>query len=328
MARLTDPQLSRTDQMQTLYPRKPYLLCLQDPANDLNDLGKMTYAIKHIQAVFRRAKQRIQFDLQYENRYQEDKSEERTWSYMEYLVKADYRWFELHRSRVERCADPTKLDDRDFSEGRIAREFENRVSWYKGVAEEHDKLAMKKAIATQKPEQSLELHGINDDEYGWQLSPSTDQRPLLEAENRGEIFQKPPFGIAFAEALNRTCWPETSRKSQEGQQIIPASKTRSKPPKKDPNHLAQKIQVNNGNDGRSLARMKASEKHAGVEETAPTRPGTQHEDLVEERDRGEASGQGPLGKEGVLSGEEEVHENDAHKGNAGCDDEAREKKVS
>ena len=263
----------------------------------------MTYAIKHIQATFRKAKERIQFALQHENQYRQDKFEGRTWSYIGYLVKADYRWFELHRSRIERCADPTKSDDRDYSEGRIAREFENRVRWYKGVAEEHDNLH----------EPGLEFTDGNDvNNIGIKDSFNDGTRPACYPTDK--IFQEPPFGIAFAEALSRTCWPETSRKSPEGQKITPASETRRKTAKKDPKHLVPKLQVDNGNDGLPLARTKASGKRP---ESTPgwRRPLGRDPGGSTRIPSSEASWPGPLARKVVSHAREEVH--DAPKENVG-----------
>lgn len=42
---------------------QPYLLCLQDPANPVNDLGRKTNAIKHIQAVVRWVGERLEKNL-------------------------------------------------------------------------------------------------------------------------------------------------------------------------------------------------------------------------------------------------------------------------
>lgn len=52
IARLLDPMLRGIDIMPKLDPKKPYLLCLQDPANPINDLGCKAYGIKHIQRLF------------------------------------------------------------------------------------------------------------------------------------------------------------------------------------------------------------------------------------------------------------------------------------
>ena len=136
--------------MQTFYPRKPYLLCLQDPANNLNDLGKNAYAIKHIQATFCKVKQRIQTYLEHEDKdevedevededvFIDGKTHARMRCYLGCFLRADYRPFELRRSRVERYADSTNLDDRDYSNEMILRDYEKRVNEYTSVAEEED----------------------------------------------------------------------------------------------------------------------------------------------------------------------------------------------
>ena len=57
--RLQDPMLHGIDIMKTYYKRKPYLLCLQDPADPTNDLGKNAYGIKHVQEMFRKFSQQL-----------------------------------------------------------------------------------------------------------------------------------------------------------------------------------------------------------------------------------------------------------------------------
>ncbi|KAK4545037.1 hypothetical protein LTR36_003588 [Oleoguttula mirabilis] len=44
-------------------PLQPYLLCLQDPANPTNDLGRKTNAIKHIVAVLAHVRRGVEFDV-------------------------------------------------------------------------------------------------------------------------------------------------------------------------------------------------------------------------------------------------------------------------
>ena len=100
----TDPQLNSIERMQTLYPRKPYLLCLQDPANDMNDLGKNAYAIKHIQATFKLAHETLQSVLEGSNETSDDRANGKTLSYLDHLLRADYRSFESHRSGMDQGA--------------------------------------------------------------------------------------------------------------------------------------------------------------------------------------------------------------------------------
>ncbi|KAL8794561.1 MAG: hypothetical protein Q9195_002896 [Heterodermia aff. obscurata] len=51
-ASTSDPMLRGIEIMKTYDRRKPYLLCLQDPANAVNDLGCRSYGIKHVQKLF------------------------------------------------------------------------------------------------------------------------------------------------------------------------------------------------------------------------------------------------------------------------------------
>lgn len=133
-AHFDDPQLNGIDKMQTFYPRKPYLLCLQDPANDLNDLGKNSYAIKHIQATFSKAHKDIRNLLNGKTKLEKG----RIPTYLDNLVRADYRAFEMRRSRIERCADPAESDDLDYSEERIRGDYERRVNSNKVDVEKND----------------------------------------------------------------------------------------------------------------------------------------------------------------------------------------------
>ena len=52
-AQLSDPMLRGLAIMRTYDPKRPYLLCLQDPANAVNDLGCRAYGIKHVQELFK-----------------------------------------------------------------------------------------------------------------------------------------------------------------------------------------------------------------------------------------------------------------------------------
>lgn len=163
MARMADSQLSGIDKMRISNRRKPYLLCLQDPANDLNDVGKNAYAIKHIQATFNKATESIQAALGKKNEKSEDNAKGGVWSCLDSLVRADYRYFEVRRSRVERCANPRKLDDGDYSEARIRKEFEKRVNRYKGIAEDEDFLEPAlEAIDGNAAESKEAKDGLND----------------------------------------------------------------------------------------------------------------------------------------------------------------------
>ena len=133
ISRTSDPQLKGIDMMEKCHPRKPYLLCLQDPANHTNDLGMNTYAIKHIQATFNRARQRIQAASEEPNKNLDDKSW--AWSCLDSLVRADYRHFEKRRSKIARSLSRGQRMDLDYSKERIDEEFAKRVKQYKRVVE-------------------------------------------------------------------------------------------------------------------------------------------------------------------------------------------------
>ena len=57
--RANDPLMREIDAIPKLDLWKPYLLCLKDPANSSNDLGRKAYAIKHVQETFRLVRKRI-----------------------------------------------------------------------------------------------------------------------------------------------------------------------------------------------------------------------------------------------------------------------------
>lgn len=183
-ARTTDSQPSGVDQMQKLYPRKPYLLCLQDPANYLNDLGKNAYAIKHIQATFNKASESIQALPERQNEGSDDRTKDKIWSCLDSLARADYRPFEVRRSMVERCAKPKKLDDRGYSRERIDKDFEKRVNRHKGIAEEDD-------IFHESGVESIDVNAANGIEAeGCSSDDSTEPawhpEPLTRTQERRE----------------------------------------------------------------------------------------------------------------------------------------------
>ena len=133
IARAKDPQLRGIDEIvQKSEIRKPYLLCLQDPASHFNDLGKNAYAIKHVQATFQKAREGIL--KSFHNRKTLGVTEE--WSALNAMVRANYKDFELDRRRIERCVDrDTILGPLDTSTDSIKSFFEKRLRTYKGNQE-------------------------------------------------------------------------------------------------------------------------------------------------------------------------------------------------
>ena len=102
---------------------RPYLLCLQDPANRSNDLGCKAYLIKHIQEIFRFARESILRQLK------EGKNVHiRRQSYLNTLVQANYQDFEAHRSRMERNSRPKSDRSPDYSKFQVYADYQRRVS--------------------------------------------------------------------------------------------------------------------------------------------------------------------------------------------------------
>ena len=103
--------------------RRPYLLSLQDPVNDINDLGKNAYAMKHIQATFQKARNSVLSSL----KRGEEAHKDEFWSCLDPLLRADYGVFEARRSRVERGRDNAMLEDLEFPGAKVETDYLERV---------------------------------------------------------------------------------------------------------------------------------------------------------------------------------------------------------
>ncbi|KAL9122263.1 MAG: hypothetical protein Q9187_001182 [Circinaria calcarea] len=97
-----DPYLWSIDLIRKCHPDKPWALCLQDPADPVNDLGRKTYQIKHVQASFAAARQRIWSRVQRWDRM--DIKTRQTWAQglLDPLVRARYDEFEASRQVLAR----------------------------------------------------------------------------------------------------------------------------------------------------------------------------------------------------------------------------------
>ena len=116
-------------------PRRPYLLCLQDPANAYNDLGRPSYAIKYVQTIFKKMHASIKKALSQPGLTQRFED----WSLLAPMVRADYSLFEINRRNLERCNNPdAKLTPEDATEGTISALLERRLKIHKGEMEEDD----------------------------------------------------------------------------------------------------------------------------------------------------------------------------------------------
>ena len=97
--RLADPILKGIDIIRKPKQDMPYLLCLQDPGNPTNDLGKRILEIKNIQACFTTARQNVIHSLRrWESLAESDVQYKRKrYTFLNSLVSADYEAFYRQR---------------------------------------------------------------------------------------------------------------------------------------------------------------------------------------------------------------------------------------
>lgn len=97
--------------------RQPYLLCMQDPADPKNDLGRKCTSIKHIQVVFHAAKRQIMFAMKKWEQMDKSKRESAmvaaTGGCLWPLVGADYRCFENNRNKLKQSVEKAVMDKYD-----------------------------------------------------------------------------------------------------------------------------------------------------------------------------------------------------------------------
>lgn len=91
------------DVMRKYQYEGPFLLCLQDPADSSNDLGCKSYAIKHVQAVFRSARERIEIAMREWEAKTESERQNVKNGCLDPLVRALYTSFEERRTRVKKA---------------------------------------------------------------------------------------------------------------------------------------------------------------------------------------------------------------------------------
>lgn len=103
---ISAPRRLGLDSMQKLDTQRPYLLCLQDPADYGQDLGKHAYKIKHIQATFKSAYQRIKNDLAMADKYR-SYGKAKPSSFLCHLLEANYEPLETRRKQVAQFASNT-----------------------------------------------------------------------------------------------------------------------------------------------------------------------------------------------------------------------------
>ena len=125
--------------------RRPYLLCLQDPADAYNDLGRPSYAIKHIQLIFRETRRKMRTFIENLLSRRGLTQESEDGSFLAPMVRADYSSFEITRRDIEHCNTPDAgLDPEDVDEDTISALLERRLRIYRGEMEK-DSLPSKRA---------------------------------------------------------------------------------------------------------------------------------------------------------------------------------------
>lgn len=117
-------RISGVDVMPKSRNERPFYLCLQDPADPTNDLGNGAYAIKHVQAVFRSARERIERAMcEWEGMTKSERENVNT-GCLHPLVGASYTHLESQRDFVKRAVGQTEevnqeLADEYFQKSRM-----------------------------------------------------------------------------------------------------------------------------------------------------------------------------------------------------------------
>ena len=162
-----DPQSLGLASIQIFQPRRPYLLCLQDPTNHLNDLGKNANDIKHIQRTFLALHDCMRHTMEVKQPLAKDFLGPH--SHLAALVQANYLDFEHHRSRVEQYALPQAEKNSDFSEERLIADQADRAQEFKkraGHANEYRKRRQQEALIQQYQMPSASIYGSEDARFG------------------------------------------------------------------------------------------------------------------------------------------------------------------
>ena len=105
-----------------LWRHQPYLMCLLDPVNPLNDLGIKAYGIKHIQAFFGHARGEVKKLLR-ERKDASGPITDRVDKGLLYpLVGADYEYFEKEKKSSRIAAEHLRKTDMDLLSKQLARQ--------------------------------------------------------------------------------------------------------------------------------------------------------------------------------------------------------------
>ncbi|KAI9816624.1 MAG: hypothetical protein M1827_001757 [Pycnora praestabilis] len=94
---MTDPILYGQHRISKTHSNQPWLLCLQDPANPLNDLGRLSFKIREIQLFFNEAARLIRQRVE---RYDQGLEKYDGQGLLGALVGANYKIFENGRKKL------------------------------------------------------------------------------------------------------------------------------------------------------------------------------------------------------------------------------------
>lgn len=104
--RKADPYLNGIDFLREKKDNAPFLLCLQDPANPTNDLGRNVMEIKHIQASFGKALSNLEKSIGLWEKVIDTKEAEISSSYtlLGVMLSGNYTDFECQREKLAKGA--------------------------------------------------------------------------------------------------------------------------------------------------------------------------------------------------------------------------------
>lgn len=103
----SDPILKGIDLIRKPRETKPWLLCLQDPGNPINDLGKNALSIVKVQAVFSYFYRSLAKSIRRWEHMEKDRREH--FSFLDPLVRAKYDGFERKRRAVRESSRITRV---------------------------------------------------------------------------------------------------------------------------------------------------------------------------------------------------------------------------
>ncbi|KAL9014000.1 MAG: hypothetical protein Q9173_001342 [Seirophora scorigena] len=174
MLRAADPVLRGIDSMASSNPQRPYLLCLQNPADPQDDLGRKAYAIKHIQATFGMARETIKGAMEAWDRRSDLTSDKGAkLGLLDALVGGNYKQFNSDRHKVEMYGFSNPDVDAPDRSGRItAQEMLTKVI-------EMDKRKAAEVSAT-KSEESGQSSCLK-----WRILSNDDEMMCKQVQGQG-----------------------------------------------------------------------------------------------------------------------------------------------